>query len=111
MSCDIVDYHGEHYYENHHGNDSWCRGKYEVIATYGPWRIVLCPSGDGSGWLETSPESGLPVYPIDSSYIHKGEPNGHTWDDQVAEKAWAQPFLVDFLTALRAAQARWPRRR
>ena len=108
MQCDNTALHDEHDVIGDEGQEDMCIGNYEVVDAFGTWRIILSPSRDGSGWLEPVPGSGLPPYLIDSSRVHEGEPNGHTWIDQVGEKMWAKPHMRDFTTALRAAQARWP---
>lgn len=109
MQCGNPVFHDEHDFVDSKGQSEMCIGNYEVVYTFGPWRVVLNPSGNGSGWLEAAPSSGLPYYPIDSGRIHSGEPDGHTWIDQVGEKVWAEPHMADFTLALRAAQERWPK--
>lgn len=109
MKCNNPAFHHEHDVIGDEGQEDMCIGNFEVVGTFGPWNITLNPDGDGSGWLEPVSGSGLPYYPIDSSRVHEGEPNGHTWIDQVGEKMWAKPYMSDFTAALRAAQARWPK--
>lgn len=110
MACGSAEYHHEHYYLDEEGGDAWCRGNYEVVETFGPWRIVLDPGNPAQGFIDTDPESDLPPYAIDSTRVHEGEPDGHTWRDQIGEKIWAQDYLREFAAALVAAQQRWPKR-
>ena len=109
-SCGKTDFHAEHYYENTHGNDAWCWGNYEVVETFGPWRIVLDPDDKTKGYIDTDQNIGLPPYYIESHRLHEGEPNGYTLRDHMDDKIWAKPYLADFAAALSAAQARWPRK-
>ena len=112
MQCNQPEYHGEHYYSDDENDDIWCIGNYEVVETFGVWRIILDPQNPMKGYIDTDPQSGLAPYYVDSRRVHEGENgSGYSWRDHMADKIWAEPYLDDFVAALNAARERWPRRK